>query len=107
MDHLLNVLKGEDDDPWMSASTPSKKSSHHTPSKNWSDIGGYSDDDDEIYDDGNNEHGSTGKSASHDASAEPDEPDARGDTFKASATSSSPHVIPNPKLDEDKPSEEG
>ncbi|KAG6851674.1 hypothetical protein H0H87_012879, partial [Tephrocybe sp. NHM501043] len=31
MDHLLNVLKGDDDDPWMSASTPSKKSSHHTP----------------------------------------------------------------------------
>ncbi|KAG6843570.1 hypothetical protein H0H87_003063 [Tephrocybe sp. NHM501043] len=100
MYHLLNVLKGDNDDPWMSASTPSTKSSYFTPSKNWSDEGDYpdDDDDDETYDNGNNEHGSEGKAVSHDASAEPDEPDARGDMFKESATPGSPHVIPNPEV---------
>ncbi|KAG6855273.1 hypothetical protein H0H87_005680, partial [Tephrocybe sp. NHM501043] len=73
--------------------------------ENWSDDGDNPEEDDEIYDDGNNEHGSEGKSVSHDASAEPDEPDARGDMFKASITLSSPHIHLNPEADEVRPSE--
>ncbi|KAG6825076.1 hypothetical protein H0H87_010422 [Tephrocybe sp. NHM501043] len=74
--------------------------------ENWSDDGDNLEEDDETYDDGNNEHGSESKSVSHDASAEPDEPEARGDMFKASLTPSSPHVNPNPEVDEVRPSEE-
>ncbi|KAG6842846.1 hypothetical protein H0H87_009916 [Tephrocybe sp. NHM501043] len=74
--------------------------------ENWSDDGDNPKEDDEIYDDGNNEHGSEGRSVSHDASAEPDEPDARGDIFKTGITPSSPHVSPNPEVDEVRPSEE-
>ncbi|KAG6855588.1 hypothetical protein H0H87_000489 [Tephrocybe sp. NHM501043] len=105
MDYLIDVLKGKDDDPWMSASMPSK-SSHHTPSKNWSDDGDCPEDDDETYDNGDNKHGTKGKVMSHNTSAKPDKQDPQRDMFKTSATLSSTHAMHNPEEDKDKPSEE-
>ncbi|KAG6826192.1 hypothetical protein H0H87_010596 [Tephrocybe sp. NHM501043] len=80
--------------------------SHAKVGENWSDDGDNPEEDDDTYDDGNKEHGSEGKSVSHDASAEPEEPDVRGDMFKASITPSSPHINPNPEVDEVRPLEE-